>query len=187
MRLLHATACALVALGSFSCASTGASNPAIESMQEGQVPPAPQHILLQKAVGEYAGTVTVTLLDGTEQTSEATEKVTSLGPYWIKSEFRMDMGEKGVYEGHGCYGYDVASGKYVGTWIDSSSSNLAQMEGDMDLASRTMVMNWMGPDGKGAMVKHRSESEQSMGSYKRTFFTSDMKTMEVSMYCTGVH
>ena len=45
----------------------------------------------------------MTLADDTEQTSEATEKVTLLGPYWIKSEFRMVTGKKGIYEGHGCY------------------------------------------------------------------------------------
>ncbi len=57
------------------------------------------------------------------------------GGRWLVVEYRSDGG----FEGHGVYGWDDARGRYVGIWVDSTQSAIAQSEGTWDPSSRTMT------------------------------------------------
>ena len=51
------------------------------------------------------------------------------------------------FVGHGQMGYDPAKKKFIGTWVDSMSTSLAQMDGTYDEATKelTMVMTMADP------------------------------------------
>jgi hypothetical protein len=61
-------------------------------------------------------------------------------------DFKADSG----FEGHGIYGFDPVRGKYVGTWVDTMRTSLAQLEGTWDADKRTMtfVGEMKTPDGR---------------------------------------
>jgi hypothetical protein len=176
MKLSHLTAWTLLALGSFACASAGTRNVTQEVVRV----PTAEHIGLQNASGDWVGTVAWVMPDGTEQESTCTETVVAHGPFWTKSEFRMDMGPGGIYMGHGCQGYDPGTGKYMSTWIDSMSSYVALMVGRMDYAGN-LVTTWDAPSEEGIMQANHSVTERTQDSYKMTFYTENERSMEINM------
>jgi hypothetical protein len=54
---------------------------------------------------------------------------------WLVVDYQADSG----YEGHGVYGWDPATEKYIGTWVDSMQRTIAYSEGTWDAATRTMT------------------------------------------------
>lgn len=56
------------------------------------------------------------------------------GGRWLVADHRTEGG----FEGHGVYGWDPATGKYTGVWVDSMGSGIARSLGDWDAVSRTM-------------------------------------------------
>jgi hypothetical protein len=176
MTLSHLTICTLLALGSFACASTGPRNVTQEAVRV----PTAEHIGLQSAVGDWVGTVVWVMPDGSEQASTSTETVVAHGPFWTKSEFRMDMGPGGTYMGHGCQGYDPGTEKYMSTWIDSMSSYAALMVGHLDDAGN-LVTHWDAPSMEGVMQANHSVTERTQNSYKMTFYTENERSMEINM------
>ncbi len=67
------------------------------------------------------------------------------GGLWLISDFQSDF--EGVpFAGHGQYGYDTAKNKYVGTWIDSMTTQFMTEEGTYDESSETLVMEGPGVD-----------------------------------------
>ncbi|MDF1837786.1 MAG: DUF1579 family protein [Planctomycetota bacterium] len=177
MKLSQLTACTLLALGSFACASTASDTATVREVS--RIPTA-EHTALQSSIGDWAGTVTWVMPDGSEQASSGSETVVAHGPFWTKSEFRMDMGPAGTYMGHGCHGYDPNSGKYVSTWIDSMGSYIAHMEGEMDGVGN-LVTHWEAPNMQGVMESNHSVTTRSHGSYKMVFFAEGNRTMEINM------
>ena len=71
-----------------------------------------------------------------------------MGRFWAITNLRYDMGEL-AFKGHGQVAYNAARGKYVGTWIDSISDTMTNMEGDYDTETSTLTMmaEAVGPDG----------------------------------------
>ncbi len=57
------------------------------------------------------------------------------GGRWLIVDYKADSG----FEGHGIYGWDPATGKYTGVWVDSMQSSIARSEGTWDPATRTMT------------------------------------------------
>ena len=140
--------------------------------------PTEHHATLQKTVGVWEGTITMTI-PGMEMTSAAKETVRANGPFWVVSDFESDLGGQ-PYQGHGCHGYDPDKKKFVGTWIDSMGSFLSIMEGEMT-DEGVLVMHWDAPDMMGKIAPHRFEQVMKEGAYTSTFYTSDVKTMVIDM------
>ena len=67
------------------------------------------------------------------------------GGLWQLSEFHGKVGDA-AFHGAGQTGYDSKKSKYVGTWVDSMSAEIAMTEGDYDAKSKTMNMTMKGTD-----------------------------------------
>ena len=158
----------------------------VPSMFQQMEAPAPEHANLQKMVGEWEGTITMTMPGMPEMKSDAKETVRSNGPFWTTSDFHSEfMGMP--YHGHGCHGYSPEMGKFRSTWIDNSQSFLAIMEGEYDEEQNAVISKWDGPNMMGKMVPHRSVQKMAANgqSYTMTFFTEDVQTMVISMKRVG--
>jgi hypothetical protein len=145
--------------------------------------PTETHKELVKGAGEWVGSITIFTPGAPEQKSAARETVVAIGEFWIQAHFVTEfMGMP--YVGTGCVGYDERAKKYVGTWIDSMSSYLAVMEGEMDEQSGKLVMRWTAPDMTGQMTQHRHETVHGKDSYTSTFYAgedSTEPTMKIEM------
>lgn len=147
------------------------------------VEPTEPHRHIVTGAGEWEGTLTMFGEHATPQPIPAKETVEAVGPFWIQSKFTCDfMGMP--YHGTGCVGYDPATRKYIGTWVDSTSSYFSWMEGKMD-ASGKLVLHWIAPDEKtGEPVQHRSESIETADGRTTTFYRGEgagLKTMVIEM------
>jgi hypothetical protein len=60
------------------------------------------------------------------------------GGLWMLSKFQGEFGGA-PFEGRGQFGYDPLKKKYVGTWIDSTSTILSVLEGEYDAKTKTMT------------------------------------------------
>lgn len=143
-------------------------------------PQTAQHKWLLEGAGEWKGTMSWTNPDGSKQTVAATESNTTIGKFWLNTEFRCDMMGQ-PYLGVGHSGYDPKKKKFTGSWVDSMTSFRAQMEGDFDEATQTLRMHWTGPDMMGKMVPQRYEAVRSDNSYVSTFYTGSGDTEYESM------
>jgi hypothetical protein len=74
---------------------------------------------------------------------------------WLVMDFKGDGG----FEGHGIYGFDPARGKYVGTWVDTMRTALAQLEGTWDADKRTMTFVGEMKTADGRTVRWREVTE----------------------------
>jgi hypothetical protein len=89
-------------------------------------------------------------------------------------------------------GYDPYRERYVGTWIDSMTTELAVMWGEMDLDGNTLNMHYTARDpDSGVPTPHRIETTFSGDSYTSTFFHGNgagTKVMTIEMKRTaGAH
>ena len=148
--------------------------------QDGPPVPKPtaEHKLLAKEVGTWDATIKSWMggPDSEPTVSQGVEVVKLMpGGLWLQSEFD---GKFGAQEFHGCgqTGYDTKKGKYVGTWVDTMSTEIMIMEGEYDSASHTMTMysKGTGPSGKAYDAKMTSKYE---GDDTRVF-TMSMKSDE---------
>lgn len=112
--------------------------------------PGPHHQHLAQDVGNWDATVEEYGAPGTPPTtSKATETVTlAEGGLWIVSTYKGSfMGTP--FEGHGLTGYDPATNKYNGYWVDSMITKGMVLEGTCDSTGkkRTMTGQGAGPNG----------------------------------------
>lgn len=154
--------------------------------QEPQAPkPTAEHEMLLSTVGEWEGTLTMTMPGMPEMAVPATETIQAVGGFWTSSDFKCDfMGMP--FHGHGIMGYDVAAKKMVGTWADGMSSYLAIMEGSIDADTATVEMKWEAPvEGAEGMVPHRNVTKHEKDAYTITFFNgegdAEVETMTIAM------
>jgi hypothetical protein len=98
------------------------------------------------------------------------------GGLWLKSEFDGKFGDQ---EFHGCgqSGYDTRKGKYVGTWVDTLTTEIMMMEGDYDAASRTLTMYAKGTEPSGKTYDSKMTSKYDPDENTRVF-TMSMKSDE---------
>lgn len=175
-----------VALALAAGALTAAS---VAFTQEHAMPtPTEQHKHVLQGVGTWAGTITAFIPGMPEEPIEASESVTGIGPFWTQSTFESTfMGAP--YTGAGAFGYDLNKQKFVGTWIDSMSTHISVMEGEVDESTGKIVMHWEAPGMTGEMEKHRSETVRTDDAYTMTFFMGEgeaaMKSMVIDMKRTG--
>lgn len=114
-------------------------------MSHGTTTP-PQVEILAEDAGVWRASVEVRPAPGAPvQNSEGTMVARMCGP-WLVNDFKN---ETSGFEGHGIYGWDSVTEKYVGTWVDPMRRGLIVMEGRWDQAARTMsfVGEMKRPDG----------------------------------------
>jgi len=143
-----------------------------------------QHEMLLEGVGTWKGTMTSFMPGMPPTETPAQEVVEAVGDLWTQSRFECEfMGM--AFAGAGCLGYDTEQGKYVGTWIDNMTTRITLMEGDYDEASKTLTMQWKGPDMTGQLVDQSSKTVREGDSYTSTFFMGvgegATKTMVIAM------
>lgn len=82
-----------------------------------------------------------------------------LGDFWIINE--MDAEGPFPMRGRQTIGYDPATGRYVGTWVDSVSSHLWHYKGSVSESGTKLVLEAEGPDmtepGKTALYRDAYE------------------------------
>jgi len=109
--------------------------------------PTEEHKILKKEEGEW--TAKAKLFYGPAgpydepQESAASESNKMIGPFFITSDFKGSFGGM-PFTGHGVFGYDVATKKYTGMWIDSFGSTPTKMTGTYDAATKTMTYDTTG-------------------------------------------
>jgi len=110
------------------------------------------HAMLQKDIGVWDGDFEMRVLDQVLQ-GKFVETVEGFGDFWTIR--RLDGSILGT-PFHGIYqlGYDHDSEAFVGTWIDTLSDNLAVMRGQYAPDTRTLRMEFKGPDLSGNIVDH---------------------------------
>ncbi len=148
--------------------------------QDGPPVPKPtaEHGRLAKDVGTWDATIKNWMRgpDSEPTESKGVEVVKLIpGGLWAQTEFDGKFGDQ---EFHGCgqTGYDTKKRKYVGTWVDSMTTELMVMEGDYDDATHTLTMNSKGTGPSGAAYDARMTSKYE-GDDTRVF-TMSMKSDE---------
>lgn len=123
--------------------------------------------LLRKDVGEWDASITVTPAPGAPPQASTGRLVSRLicGGRWLVTDFKNHTTG---FEGHGIYGYNVASKRYVGTWVDDMRSNLYLGEGLWDAATKTMTYLWSATLPNGAAMKWR-ETTQTLSETEQLF------------------
>lgn len=150
--------------------------------------PTPQHKVLAREAGVWDATIRDYSQGPEASESKGVETNTLIGGLWLISDFQGSAG--GVtFRGHGLYGYDPKKGKYVGSWVDTLSSEMNVLEGTYDEASRTMTMTGEATDpASGRKFKEKLVTKfDSDDARTFTFFIvgggpngSDQKLMEIA-------
>jgi hypothetical protein len=106
----------------------------------------PQHKWLQKFEGEWE-TETVADMGSGQPKSKGTGTIKSemLGKFWVINDMTAEMGAFKV-SGRQTIGYDKATEKYVGTWVDSMSDFIWQYDGSVDETGKILTLEAKGPD-----------------------------------------
>jgi Protein of unknown function (DUF1579) len=140
--------------------------------------PTAEHERLAKDVGTWDATIK-SWMQGPESESSVSEGVEVVklmpGGLWIQTEFDGKFGDQG-FHGAGHTGYDTKKGKYVGTWVDTMSTEIMVTEGDFDAASQTLTSHakGTGPSGKPYEAKLSTKYQED----DTRVFTMSMKSDE---------
>lgn len=135
--------------------------------------PTEHHEILYRELGQWKGEMKMWPAGpGSEPvTLPVEEKNTKFaGGLWTLSEFTA-----GPFKGRGHFGYDARKKKYVGVWIDNSTSSQSVMEGSFDKQKDQLVMTFPGIDAatqKPAEMKNVTEwlskTKRRMTMYQKT-------------------
>jgi len=142
-----ALALTLVSALAVGCASTGAApqpEPTMDEMMAAMMragTPGPEHRALDAFVGTWNATVTYWMSpDAPPEVSRGVMTNTwVLDGHHLSQQFSGDMGGM-PFTGIGTWGYDVAAGKYHGTWQDSMSTALMVSYGPPSKDGKTFEM-----------------------------------------------
>ena len=137
--------------------------------------PAKEHEWLKKLVGNWEFESEIFMKpDAAPMKTKSTEVVRSVGGFWVASEGKSEMmGQPFVWAM--TLGFDPASKKYVGTWIDSMSSFQWRSQGSVDATGNILTLESEGPCPKrpGTLTKFRDVTE--FKSNDERAFTSSMQ------------
>lgn len=111
--------------------------------------PVKQHNWLKRLVGEwtYSGQCAVEP-GGAPMTFEGTERVRSIGDLWIVGESTGTMPGGTPATMILTVGFDLALGRFVGSWIGSMASYMWVYSGFLDDAERVLTLETEGPSMK---------------------------------------
>jgi len=161
------------------------SEHADHSEHECEMPqPTAEHGALMETVGTWNVDCTYYMGPGEEMKVQATETVEAVGGFWTVSLFQSEM-MGAPFTGRCTMGYDVRTGKWVGTWIDSMMPNMYVMEGEYDDEGRTLTMLSEGPapGGSGDLTQYRSTIEKlDDGNRRFEMFVAMPEVGEVKMF-----
>jgi len=106
--------------------------------------PQKEHEWLKKFEGEWESKSQIFMEPGKPIESKGTETARMMGGFWITSEGKGEMmGSTMNYVM--TLGYDTAKKKYVGTMIDSMTSNMWQYVGSLNEAGTILTLETEGP------------------------------------------
>jgi hypothetical protein len=152
--------------------------------------PTAEHERLAKDVGTWDATVKSWMGGpGSEPSVSQGVEVTKLlpGGLWTHSEFDGRFGDM-EFHGMGQSGYDTNKKKYVGTWVDSITTEIMMTEGDYDATSNTVTMYAKGTDHSGKpydskmTTKHEGEDTRVFTMFMKSDETKGefVKVMEIT-------
>jgi hypothetical protein len=133
----------------------GLCESAVCGQESGQQPmvtakPSPEHAILKQDVGVWDADITVYIPGQDPVKSKGVETNRMIGEFWLVSDFEYEvMGNKSF--GHGSFGFDPSTGKYVASWIGSDGAYASHLIGDYDTDSRTFTYALSGKDPAGTM------------------------------------
>jgi hypothetical protein len=140
-------------------ASPGATQQPVKPVESGAARLHPEHALLQRLVGTWDAAVTVSAPGAQATKSRGTLVTKAVGEAWVESDFAGELNGM-PFSGHGVDGYDTTRDKFVGIWVDSSSTELMVFEGTHDEATKTTTMTCDAHDPQtGSPIKYRSTTE----------------------------
>jgi hypothetical protein len=98
------------------------------------------HQLLLKDVGVWDAEVKFYMggPDSVPAVSKAVETNEMIGDLWLLSRFEGDFGGA-PFNGSALLGYDTEQERYVGVWVDNTSTHMATMVGDYDEVENTLT------------------------------------------------
>lgn len=106
---------------------------------------------IQNSVGKWKAEIKMWMAgpDADPDVSSGSETNEMVGDNWLVSKFEGEFGGA-KFTGVGIVGYNAESKKFVNTWIDSISPEMAKFEGTYDKATKsiTMLGKSEGNDGK---------------------------------------
>lgn len=136
----------------------------VVSAQEGPpvATPEKQHEWLKQFVGEWESESRMaTGGDPEAPAMKGTMSSSMLGSLWAINQVKIiDMGGTPMHAIQ-TIGYDPASGKYIGTWVDSMMNHMWRYEGTVDAAGKKLSLEADGPDfnNPGKMARFRDAYE----------------------------
>ncbi len=147
----------------------------LRAQEPPQMPtPAPEHKWLERFAGDWTSESEI-FMNPTQPAIKATgtETCKMLGDFWLVSEGTGNMG--GMTMNHRLtLGYDPATKKYIGTWVDSMTSHLWVYEGTVDESGKKLTLEASGPCPiQGKVIKFRDVTEFKSDT-ERTFTSSSM-------------
>jgi hypothetical protein len=126
-----------------SCAARGSEK---DAPQTATPLPGPdgQHRWLARLVGEWDWVGRADLGGGQALENSGTDRFRAIGEYWVVGEGASVDG--GVpFRSVLTLGFDPVSRRFVGTWIDSTSSHLWRYDGELDPAGNKLTLTSEGP------------------------------------------
>lgn len=155
--------------------------------QEMPIPkPTSHHRALQRAEGTWDAVVKMYGAPGKPPLVSKGVEVNKLVPggLWLTSEFKSEM--MGTpFEGRGIFGYDTATRRHVGTWVDSMVTGLALPIGTCKDDCRETTMTFKGPgmDGKPTTYKEvtveKGPDQRLMTMYTKAKDGTFVRNMEI--------
>jgi hypothetical protein len=119
--------------------------------------PGPEHRALEFMIGEWDAAVKATPAPGTPATTTmGTEKNEwVLNNRFVQSHYTGFM-NNAPFNGIAYMGFNDATKKYESIWMDSNSSGIMLMTGDLDAKTHTMTFSGDGEDPTGTKKHYRS-------------------------------
>ncbi len=116
-------------------------DPATMAKMSAYAMPGPEHKMLASKAGKWHGKGKFSMSpDGPAMDSDIdTEYTMIMGDRFQSDVTKSDFGGM-PFEGHGLYGFDNVTKKYVSTWVDNMGTGIMYMEGTYDAASKTLTM-----------------------------------------------
>jgi hypothetical protein len=118
--------------------------------------PSPEQAIVARGAGTWKASIDERMDPKRPKTSaKATETATlCCGGLFLVTD--LTSTERGrPYAGHGLFGYDPGTKKFVRAWIDTIERVLSIAEGDYDASGDTLTLKVSQPDGKGGTIVRR--------------------------------
>ncbi len=108
--------------------------------------PVAEHAWLEKFVGEW-DTKSEAKMAPDQPPMECSGTLSSrmLGGFWVVNEMKGGMANDPM-TGVQTIGYDDATKKYVGTWVDSMTAHMWRYEGNVDASGQVLTLDADGPN-----------------------------------------